>query len=164
MTDLEYAREFFSKDVYATEVTGIRIDEVRDGYAKVSLAVDRRHVNAVGFVQGGVYLAMADFAFAVASNYDRPLAVTLQSSASFLHGAEGTVLTAEPARGNALRRVGGALCVEEGGHTCVYRVEITDELGTKIFLSTIHGYRLRPRDGRTEEERKADPNPYSRWK
>lgn len=152
MTDLEYAREFFSKDVYATEVTGIRIDEVRDGYAKVSLAVDRRHVNAVGFVQGGVYLAMADFAFAVASNYDRPLAVTLQSSASFLHGAEGTAFTAE------------ALCVEEGGHTCVYRVEITDELGTKIFLSTIHGYRLRPRDGRTEEERKADPNPYSRWK
>lgn len=152
MTDLEYARAFFSKDVYATEVTGIRIEEVRKGYAKVSLTLDGRHMNAVGFVQGGVYLAMSDFAFAVSSNYDRPLAVTLQTSASFLHGARGAVLTAE------------AQSVEEGGHTCVYRVEITDELGTKIFLATIHGYRMRPRDGRTEKERLEDPNPFSRWK
>lgn len=37
MTDLEKAREFFKDDRYATEATGIVIEEVEEHYAKCSL-------------------------------------------------------------------------------------------------------------------------------
>ena len=49
---LEEVREFFSKDRYATE-NGAVIDEIGDNYAKCSLDIDGRHLNAMGSLMGG---------------------------------------------------------------------------------------------------------------
>ena len=65
MRTIEQVRDFFKNDVYATGTTGIEIVEARPGYAKVSLQVDARHMNAAGRVMGAVYYTLADFAFAV---------------------------------------------------------------------------------------------------
>ena len=91
MRTLEEVREFFQNDVYATGTTGIQIEDARPGYARVTLQVDARHMNAAGRVMGAVYYTMADFAFAVANNYDMEngMTVTLSSQISFLGAARG---------------------------------------------------------------------------
>lgn len=47
MRTLEEVREFFKNDVYASGTTGIEIEDARPGYAKVTLKIDERHINAV---------------------------------------------------------------------------------------------------------------------
>ena len=82
MQTLDEVRKFFQNDVYATGTTGIEIADARPGYAKVTLKIDERHINAVGRVMGAVYYTMADFAFAVATNYeyDKGATVTVRST------------------------------------------------------------------------------------
>ncbi len=88
--------ERFQADRFATEVTGIEIVDVRPGYAKVRLAVEPRHHNAVGVVQGGVYFTLADFAFAVASNTrDDETTLSIENSISFFKPVTAGTLYAE---------------------------------------------------------------------
>jgi len=132
MQTLEEVREFFNNDVYATGTTGVEIVDARPGYAKVALEVDQRHINAVGRVMGAVYYTMADFAFAVATNYeyDKGATVTLSSQINFLGAARGKML------------IGEAKILKDGRATSFYRVRITDELGTRIAEVSTNGFKL----------------------
>lgn len=133
MRTLQEVKDFFQNDVYATGTTGIEIVEARPGYAKVTLDVDARHMNASGRVMGAVYYTMADFAFAVANNYDMEegMTVTLTSQINFLDAARGKTLTAE------------AHVIRDGRNTTFYRVDVTDELGTQIATVSSNGFRIR---------------------
>ena len=131
LTLLERARAFFKDDIYATETTGITIDDIDCGYAKCSMKITPAHLNAANTVMGGAIYTLADFAFAVSSNCEKNLTVTLSSQINFLNAPKGTVLTAE------------ASCHFEGGRTCCYTTQITDDLGTKVALITATGYRTR---------------------
>ena len=133
MRTLQEVKDFFHNDVYATGTTGIEIVEARPGYAKVTLDVDARHMNAGGRVMGAVYYTMADFAFAVANNYDMEegMPVTLTSQINFLDAARGKTLTAE------------AHVIRDGRNTTFYRVDVTDELGTQIATVSSNGFRIR---------------------
>lgn len=133
MRTLQEVKDFFQNDVYATGTTGIEIVEARPGYAKVTLDVDARHMNAGGRVMGAVYYTMADFAFAVANNYDMEegMTVTLTSQINFLDAAMGRTLTAE------------AHVIRDGRNTTFYRVDVTDELGTQIATVSSNGFRIR---------------------
>lgn len=133
MNYVERAREIFCHDVYATGTTGIVIEEVEAGRSLVSLNVDERHLNASGSVMGGVYYTMADFAFAVAANFDRPLTVTLTGSVSYLSAARGKKLVAE------------ARCIKEGRSAAFYEVNVTDDLGTAVARVSLTGHRWKPR-------------------
>lgn len=133
MKTLEQVRENFSHDVYASGTTGIYIQYARPGHCVVSLKPDARHFNALGQVMGAVYNTMADFAFAVASNYefDGPVGVvTLDSNIRFLNPMKGTIL------------MGAANVIRDGSRTCFYQAEITDDLGTKIASVSITGYKF----------------------
>lgn len=133
MRTLQEVKDFFQNDVYATGTTGIEIVEARPGYAKVTLDVDARHMNAGGRVMGAVYYTMADFAFAVANNYDMEegMTVTLTSQINYLDAARGKTLTAE------------AHVIRDGRNTTFYRVDVTDELGTQIATVSSNGFRIR---------------------
>jgi acyl-CoA thioesterase len=133
MRTLQEVKDFFQNDVYATGTTGIEIVEARPGYAKVTLDVDARHMNAGGRVMGAVYYTMADFAFAIANNYDMEegMTVTLTSQINFLDAARGRTLTAE------------AHVIRDGRNTTFYRVDVTDELGTQIATVSSNGFRIR---------------------
>ena len=74
-------------DVYKRQV----IAEVDDHYAKCTLEVQERHRNAMGAVMGGVYFTLADFAFAVAANWQEIGTVSLHSDIAYLGTAKGTV-------------------------------------------------------------------------
>ncbi len=130
MNYLERTREFFRNDHYATDATGIVIEKAEDGYSEISLTIDSRHQNGIGQVMGAVYSTMVDFSFAVASNFDRPMTVTLQSSITFMNACRGDTLLASCRRAN------------EGGRTCFYDVHVTDNLGTQIVQATVTGYKL----------------------
>ena len=131
MTNLEKAKEFFAADCYATEVTGIEIVAVGEHYAKCQLNVDGRHKNAVGHVMGGVIFTMADFVFAVATNFDAPSpTVTVTSNISYL---------ASP-RGNTL--YGESKLLKDGRRNCFYEITITDDLGTTVAIVTTNGAHL----------------------
>ena len=130
MNYLERAREFFRNDHYATDATGIVIEKAGDGYSEISLKIDTRHRNGIGQVMGAVYSTMVDFSFAIASNFDKPMTVTLQSSITFMNACRGDTLIASCRRTN------------EGGRTCFYDVLVTDSIGTEIVRATVTGYKL----------------------
>lgn len=93
----EKARKVFTADRYATELTGIAIDQVGDHTVSCSLAIDDRHRNARGVAMGGVLFTLADFCAAVAANSDTLEElhwVSLDSNIHFLAPAIGERLTA----------------------------------------------------------------------
>ena len=119
---LEEVKKFFANDKYATETTGIEILEAGGGKSKIHLALDNRHKNALGFVMGAVYFAMADFAFAVASNSDETSdfhTVTLSSTINMVNSAKSGDLFAE------------AFPIKDGHATCFYQIDIYEIFDNK---------------------------------
>jgi acyl-CoA thioesterase len=84
---------------YFAEALGIQVLEAKEGYAKVSMKVEKSHTNALGFTHGGAIFSLADYAFAQACNFGDNVAVAVQVSINFLKpSAEGDLLTAEATR------------------------------------------------------------------
>jgi len=130
MKTLEEAKRFFANDIFAVEVTGIEILQVGKAYAKCSLHVQKKHLNASHVVMGGVLFTLADFTFAVAANIDQPLTVSLSSQITYLNPARGEYLFAE------------AVCEKTGKRSCTFTITITDEHGAKIALVSATGMRI----------------------
>ena len=81
------------------EALGIQLLDAKDGYAKVSMKVQKTHTNALGFTHGGAIFSLADYAFAQACNYGDNVAVAVQVSINYLKpSAEGDTLIAEATR------------------------------------------------------------------
>lgn len=120
--------DLFSKDRFATE-NGAVIEEVDDHYAKCTLKLKASHRNAMGAVMGGVYFTLADFAFAVAANWQEIGTVSLHSDISYLGAAKGDVLSAE------------AVCVKNGRTTSYYHIEVKDEYGNLAAVVNTTGYK-----------------------
>ena len=79
---------------------------------------------------GGVYFMLADFAFAVAANWEKMGCVSLHSDISFLGAAKGEKLIAK------------AVCIKDGKSTACYRVDVADELGNLAATVTTTGYHV----------------------
>lgn len=124
---LDEVRGRFSHDRFAT-VNGAVIDEIGEGYAKCTMVLNDTHRNALGAVMGGAIFTLADFAFAVASNWNKNPQVSLGASISFLGRAKGERLTAEARK------------VKEGRKTCYYEIMVTDELGNQVAHMTSNGF------------------------
>lgn len=124
---LDMVRERFSHDRFAT-VNGAVIEEIAEGYAKCSMRISDDHKNALGAVMGGAIFTLADFTFAVATNWQEQPVVSLDASITFLGKAKGSMLIAEAKK------------IRAGRRTCCYVVEITDELGSQIAHMTSNGF------------------------
>ena len=75
---------------------GIKIEEARAGYARLSMTVRRDMLNGHGIVHGGMVFALADTAFAYVCNGRNEKTVAAQASIVFLgSAAEGETLIAE---------------------------------------------------------------------
>ena len=127
---LEQVKQMFEGDRFATE-NGAVIDEIGDKTATCSLRITDSHRNAMGAVMGGTYFMLADFAFAVAANWESMGCVSLHSDISFLGAAKGQRLIAK------------AVCVKDGKSTSCYRVDVTDDLGNLTATVTTTGYHIR---------------------
>ncbi len=128
MASLEEAREIFSRDRYATELSGIEIDQIKKDYAKCSMVLTEKHRNAYGGIMGGAIYTLADFAFAVASNYDKDCAtVSLVGQANFLSATAGSKLFAE------------ARLIKDGKRNSFFEVYVTDDLEKTIAVVSFTG-------------------------
>lgn len=130
MKSLEEIREFFAKDLYATETTGVVIDEVGDRYAKCSLQLSAKHKNARGHLMGGVIFTLADFVFAVATNAQGQDTVTVVGEVTYFSSAKGDVLYGE------------SKLLKDGKRNCYYDIWITDNLGTNVARVAMTGMHL----------------------
>ena len=75
---------------------GIRIEEARAGYARLSMTVRRDMLNGHGIVHGGMVFALADTAFAYVCNGRNEKTVAAHAGIIFLGSAsEGETLIAE---------------------------------------------------------------------
>ena len=131
MTDLEEAREYFAKDRYASEVTGVVIEAVAPHYAKCSLRIDERHLNALDFLMGGVVYTMADLTFAVATNFraERPT-VTNTAQVSYLNPLAGKTVYSE------------SRLLKDGKRVCFYEIRIWDDTGRDLAVVQMNGVHL----------------------
>jgi acyl-CoA thioesterase len=128
MGNIEEARVIFSKDLYATKLSGIEIDEIGKDYAKCSMRLTENHKNAYGGVMGGAIYTLADFAFAVASNYEKEQAtVSLSSQASFMAATAGDTLFAE------------AKLLKDGKRNNFFEVTVTDNLNKLVAIVAFTG-------------------------
>ena len=75
---------------------GVEIEEAREGYARVRMAMRPDMLNGHGIAHGGLVFALADTAFAYACNSRNLRSVAAQASIVYLDAArEGEVLVAE---------------------------------------------------------------------
>lgn len=126
MTKLEEARAYFAQDRFATE-NGAVIAEIGDDYAVCTMVLEPRHRNALGNVMGGAVFMLGDFAFAVASNFDKLPTVSTTSQITFLRAAKGNSLTAR------------AQQVRAGRTSVYYEISVWDEPGNLVARITASG-------------------------
>jgi acyl-CoA thioesterase len=122
--DLKAVKDYFKNDRFAAS-NGMQLLELRSGFARTSLAIEDRHLNSVGIVQGGAIFTLADLAFAMACNSDGKIAVAISVHISFLKASRSGTLIAEATEVARSRRIS----------TCSVRV--TNDAGELVAL--FHG-------------------------
>ncbi|MEO8203319.1 MAG: hydroxyphenylacetyl-CoA thioesterase PaaI [Betaproteobacteria bacterium] len=115
--------EVMWRDDNASKLLGMKIEEVRPGYARLSMTVAPGMVNGHNLCHGGLIFALADSTFAFACNSHNQRAVAAAASIEFLAPAFlGDVLTAEGVE-QALK-----------GRTGVYDMTVTNQNNELIAL------------------------------
>lgn len=116
---LEQLRENYKNDRFATGA-GCVIKEASAEKVVCEMPITAELLNAHGGVMGGAIFTLADFAFAVASNYAGIPSVAIECNIRYYAAAQGTKLI--------------AICTtdKEGRTLGHYTVEITDDLGKKV--------------------------------
>lgn len=85
---------FFDRDKFSAYL-GLKLLEVRPGYAVVKMDITENHLNIFHAVHGGATFALADFAFAAASNSQGQAAVAINVSISYFRSPTGKTLVAK---------------------------------------------------------------------
>jgi acyl-CoA thioesterase len=126
VAEVMYARD------RASQALGMKIVEVRPGYARMTMTVRNDMLNGHATCHGGFIFALADSAFAFACNSHNQITVASGCAIEYLApGREGTTLSAE--------------AVEQAttGRTGVYDIAVTDEDGKRIAMFRGKSYRIK---------------------
>lgn len=126
---IEEARAYFEGDRFAVNA-GVQIDEMPEKGSVCHFDITGDHRNAENGVMGGAIFTLIDLAFAVAANNVHRPTVAQQVSMNFLSGSRGSRLTAT------------ARCRKDGRTSCVYQVDVIDDLGRDIAQAVVTGYKL----------------------
>lgn len=116
----------FERDA-SSRFLGVTLDDIRPGYARMSMRVTKDMLNALSICHGGFTYKLADDAFAYACNSYNRNAVALSCSVTYPAAArEGDLLTAE--------------CVERHrkGRNGTYDVVVSREDGEAVALFRGH--------------------------
>jgi acyl-CoA thioesterase len=99
----------------------MRIDEIDEGFAMLSLTVEKKHTNGYGICHGGVTFALADSAFAFACNSRNQSTVAQHNTISYTTPVKlGDVLIATAKEISLIGRNG------------IYDVEVTNQEGLTV--------------------------------
>lgn len=124
-------KKISSTDRFAGLV-GVEILVVEEGYAKVSLKVEEKHLNSVDITHGGAIFTLTDMAFALASNSRDRTSLALNMNINFLKATQkGSILTATASEDKLTNRTG------------VYRIVIEDQTGEIIAVAQGLAYKIK---------------------
>jgi acyl-CoA thioesterase len=107
----------------ASQWMGMNIEEVRAGYARLSMPVRPEFLNGHGICHGGFMFTLADSTFAFACNSHNQVAVAAGCAIEFLKPVQGEDhLTAE--------------CIEQtlSGRHGIYDVRVTNRAGDVVAM------------------------------
>ncbi|MEM3382823.1 MAG: hydroxyphenylacetyl-CoA thioesterase PaaI [Nitrososphaerales archaeon] len=129
VSNLDKICEKINSDKFS-KFMGIQLLELREGYSKMAMTVTENMLNFHNMAHGGAIFALADAAFAAASNSHGQTSVALCMNINYRSPAnKGMRLVAE--------------CFEEslGKRTALYRIEVRSDDGKLIALSQGTVYR-----------------------
>lgn len=109
------------RDRFARHV-GIELLEMGQGTARARLALNDSHLNGVGIAHGGAIFALADLAFAAASNSYGTVALAINAHISYVRAASQGTLYAQ------------AREISRTPRLATYTVEITDEQSSLVAI------------------------------
>ena len=127
MDKLGLLRQVFAHDRFVG-LAGIKIESVDGEKAVVSAEIDGNHLNASGDIQGGMLYTLADFAFAVISNYLHPVTVTQCGHITYIVPGRTKRVTAE------------ATETVRAGHNTICKVLVRDEWDKIICVCEFNGF------------------------
>lgn len=104
---------------------GITIEEIKEGYAKVSMLVQPFHMNPIGSVHGGCIFTMADLAAGTAAASHEKAATTVNADAHFLRPAI-----------NSQKLYAEAIELKRGKRILVYEATVSDQDDNLLFKGT----------------------------
>jgi acyl-CoA thioesterase len=118
-----YAREVVGKDPFARHL-GIRVEEARDSYARVSLTIRKEYCNAAARSHGAALFSLADQALAVAANSKGYMAFAVEVKINYFAPAhEGDTVYAEATPIDVRKRLS------------LWNIELTNQEGARIALA-----------------------------
>ena len=122
-------KEFLTEGDRFARGIGAKLEEVRAGYARATLTVEPRHLNAGGVCQGGVIFTLADLTFASIVNASGFLSPLTSGTIYYHRSAQlGDTLTAE-----------GRILSDHYKLPCAI-VEVRTQDGTHVASFTGEGY------------------------
>lgn len=128
MIPTEELKTYFKNDKFA-EHLGIEILDASPGRAKARMKIEAHHLNALDIVHGGAIFALADLAFAVASNTHGKISVAINVSISYIKACKSPVIYADAQEISKNHKLG------------TYRIDITDNNNEIIAVFMGTGYR-----------------------
>ena len=110
---------------------GLKLVDVRKGYAKVEMLFTPDMENMFGMAHGGAIFSLIDAAFEVASNSHGTMAVALNMNVNYMASpAKGAKLTAEAKEINKTKK------------TAAYNITVTDDKNNLIASCQSIVYRM----------------------
>ncbi len=129
---MEHMEKFIANDLLAKHL-GIEVLEYSEGKARARMEITSHHLNRAGILHGGATFALADTAFAVASNSHGTLAVAINASISLFKAVRSGVIFAEAEE------------VSINPKLATYLIKVEDEKGDAIALFQGTVYRKKER-------------------
>lgn len=121
-------RYFTEEDRFAAH-SGIHLESLSAGRSRAAMPITAIHLNGAGVVHGGAIFTLADFAFAAAANASGKLALSINTSITFLKAGKGDLLIAEAEEVSSTSRLS------------TYQVRITDSTNELVALFVGTAYR-----------------------
>ena len=126
--DVSRIKDFLNDNDLFCRANGIRLIEIRPGYAEAELVVSNDSLKSRGVVQGGAIFTLADFAFAGAANAGNVGCVSQNVNLTFVR----------PGMPPKLRAV--AKEIRRGRQTGLYQVEVFGSDGKLTAYATVNGF------------------------
>lgn len=127
MTNEELTCKIFEHDGFV-KLSGAKVVALDENRAIVRADIEEKHRNANGCVQGGMLYTVADFAFALLSNYLHPVTVTQSGHISYIRAAYTSFITAT------------ATETVRAGHNTVSEVIVRDENEQIVCVCNFNGF------------------------
>ena len=118
----EKVKELLNENDMFAKHNNIRLTVVREGYAEAEMEINKNHLNAAGIVQGGAIFTLADLAFGAASNSYGTLALSINSTISFI----------KPAKEGKLKAI--AREISKSKRISLYQIEVKNALDETVAL------------------------------